>query len=581
MTCMKQSTGRLVSLATILALAVPVAGHAQSMGSESGGIGASSGGQGASDGRSGRAGTRDGRGRGSKRVDITPYIEVDQIVTAELSPGNDVLTYTQAAVGVDASISGRNNGVSASVRYQRQFGWSKNANDSDTITGLVRGYTTIVRGVTLEAGGLATQANVGNQGAALAGSGINDKYKTSIYSVYAGPSVTTRVGDLDLAANYRVGFTKVDQSDAFRDDTTGASANVFDKSISQMADVQAGFAPGTLLPVGVGAAGTFYQEDTSQLDQRARDMQARALVTVPVSRTVQVVGAIGYEDVEISSRNALRDANGLPVIGSSGRYVTDKSQPRQMAYDVSGLIWDVAVMWRPSRRTSLSAHFGRRYGSTSFGGTLAYAPNDRSQLSISVYDNIGGFGGQLNRAIDQLPDDFEVVRDPITGELRGCVASLDGGNCLSGALGSVRSAFFRARGVSASYSMKLGRLNTGVGLGYDRRNFLAGRNTILASANGVIDENYWLAAFVGGELGRDAGWSVNGYANWMSSNDPLFGDVNGYGATASYYRTFGRRLRGTLAVGIDGISSDGNAANALSIDDIWTASALAGLRYSF
>ena len=40
-------------------------------------------------------------------------------------------------------------------------------------------------------------------------------------------------------------------------------------------------------------------------------------------------------------------------------------------------------------------------------------------------------------------------------------------------------------------------LNAGVGLGYDRRNFLAARNTVLASANGVVDENYWLAAFLG------------------------------------------------------------------------------------
>jgi hypothetical protein len=573
MTCMNQSRGRLVSLATILALALPATAHAQSMGYDGGdGRGASE----PSQARPGRAGTRDGRGRGAKRVDIVPYIEIDQIVSAELSPGNDVLTYTQAAVGVDAAISGRNNGASASVRYERQFGWGKRARDGDAITGLARGYTTIVPGVTLEAGGLATQANVGNGGSALAGSGINDKYKTSIYSVYGGPSVRTRAGDLDVSASYFAGFTKIDQSDALRDDTTGASASVFDKSVSQMADVQAGFAPGTLLPVGVGAAGTFYQEDISQLDQRARDMQARGLVTVPVSRTVQVVGALGYEDVEVSSRDALRNADGVPVIGSNGRYVTDKSQPRQMAYDVSGLIWDVAVMWRPSRRTSLSAHFGRRYGSTSFGGNLAYAPNDRSQLSISVYDNIAGFGGQLNRAIDQLPDDFEVVRDPITGELRGCVASLDGGNCLSGALGSVRSSFFRARGVSASYAMRLGRLNAGVGLGYDRRNYIAPEGTVLAAADGVVDENYWLSAFVSGELGRDAGWSVNGYANWMTSNDPLFGDVNGYGASASYYRMFGRRLRGTLAVGIDGISGD-----APSIDDIWTASALAGLRYSF
>lgn len=581
MTCSKQSCLRggrpplgtgAVALAAMLVVAVPAAGHAQTGGAGENTSPASE----ASSGKTGRAGSRDGRGRGAKRIELEPYIEIDQIVAAQLSGGDDVLTYTQAAVGVDAAISGRNTGASASVRYERQFGWGKNARDGDAISGIARGYVRLIPALTLEAGALATQANVGSGGEALPGSGINDKYKTSIYSVFAGPSVKTRAGDLDVAANYRAGFTKVEQSNAFRRPGAAAAVDVFDESVSHVADVEAGFAPGTVLPLGIAAAGSLYQEDTSNLDQRARDMQARAMVTAPVSRTARIVGSIGYEDVEISSRDALRDAQGLPVVGSDGRYVTDKSRPRRMAYDVSGLLWDVAVMWRPSRRTSFSAHVGRRYGSTSFGGTLAYSPNDRSQLSVSVYDNVGGFGGQLNRAIDQLPDDFEVVRDPITGELRGCVASLDGGNCFSGSLGSVRSAFFRARGVTASYSMKIGRLDAGLGLGYDRRNFIAARDTILGSAAGVVDENYWLAAYIGGELGRDAGWSTSAYANWISSNDPLFGNVNGYGASASYYRMFGPRLRGTVAVGIDGSSSD-----RPSIDDIWTASALAGLRYSF
>lgn len=120
------------------------------------------------------------------------------------------------------------------------------------------------------------------------------------------------------------------------------------------------------------------------------------------------------------------------MIGSDGRYETDKSAPRVLAYDVNGLTWDVAVMWRPSRRTSLSAHVGRRYGATNFGGTLSYAPDDRKQLSIAVYNNIAGYGGQLNRLINELPDDFEAVRDPVTGDLTGCVDTLEGNNCLSG-----------------------------------------------------------------------------------------------------------------------------------------------------
>ncbi|WP_207094449.1 preprotein translocase subunit YajC [Novosphingobium sp. PY1] len=571
----------LATTAALVALSLPVASHAQTLGYEGAGGGGMDGGD-APEGPAsetyapGKAAKRGGKGQGGRRLVIQPYIELDQIVDAQLSPGDDVLTYTQVAVGVDASISGQRNAVSASIRYQRQIGWSDNARDGDAISGIVRGYATVAPGVTLEAGALATQVNVENGGSALASSTFGDNSSSNIYSVYAGPSVATRAGDVAINANYRAGYTKVEQPNAYVASPGSAAADVFDESVSQVADIEAGVAPYEILPVGLGVAGSFYQEDISNLDQRVRDMQARAMVTVPVSRTVQVVGAVGYEDVEVSSRDAVRDADGNPVIGRNGRYRTDKSAPREIAYDVEGLIWDVAVMWRPSRRTSLSAHVGRRYGATSFGGTLAYAPNDRSQLSVAVYDNVAGFGGQLNRFLDELPDDFEAVRDPITGQLRGCVDSLEGSNCLAGALGSVRSATFRSRGVTASYSMKLGRLNAGIGAGYDRRKFLASEGTILASANGIIDESYWLAAYLSGNLGRDAGWSTNVYANWIASSDPLVGDVTGYGATAAYYRLLTQRLRATAALGINGATRDDP-----SIDDIWTASALVGLRYAF
>lgn len=574
------TTGPALALASLagLALALPSGAAAQTIGYDQAGSSDAPGADGSAQPEPSRSSkpAGKGRGKGDRRLVVQPYIEIGQIVDAELSPGNDVLTYTQVAAGIDAGISGQRNAVSASVRYERHIGWGKKASDGDAISGVARGYATVLPGVTIEAGGLATQVNVENGGSALVGGVTEGGSTTNIYSVYAGPSVATRAGDVNINANYRAGFTKVEQPDAFVATPGGPAADIFDKSVVQVADVEAGVAPYEVLPVGLGVAGSFYQEDVSNLDQRVRDMQARAMVTVPVSRTVQAVGVIGYEKVQISSRDAVRDADGNPVVGSDGRYQTDESAPRQIAYDVDGLMWDVAVMWRPSRRTSLSAHVGRRYGSTSFGGTLAYAPNDRSQFSVAVYDNVGGFGGQLNRLIDELPDDFEAVRDPITGELRGCVSSLEGSNCLSGALGSVRSSTFRARGITASYSRKIGRMNAGIGMGYDRRKFIAAEGTILAAANGVIDENYWLAAYISGALGRDAGWSVNGYANWLASSDPLVGNVTGYGATAAYYRAITERLRATAAVGIDGTTRDDP-----SIDDIWTASALVGLRYNF
>lgn len=272
----------------------------------------------------------------------------------------------------------------------------------------------------------------------------------------------------------------------------------------------------------------------------------------------------------------MRDADGNPVIGPGGHFVTDKSEPRALAYDVDGLIWDVGVMWRPSRRTALEAHVGRRYGSTTVYGTFAYTPNSRSSFNVAVYDNVAGFGGQVNRALDDLPEEFSAVRNPLTGDFGGCVDTLEQGNCLNSVLGSVRSATFRARGVMATYALQLGRIRTGVGAGYDRRKFLAPRGTVLESARGLVDENYWLAAYLGARIDERSSITTNVYANWFntSSNAPG-GDVSALGATAAYYRSLTQNLGATAALGIDGVNRDEPFV------DTWTASALLGVRYSF
>ena len=574
-------------LAAAGACALPLAAAAQSIGYEpvsgspaSGGIG--SGDSAATDapaepaGDSRRArGSRGGRGPGNYGVKVSPYIEAAQLFSKELSPGDDALTYTALAAGVDASIQGRNNGASVSLRYEHRFGWGRRAEDSDTISGVANGYATVVPGVTLHAGALAARSRLENSGAAaLSPFDTGGDRVTQIYSVYAGPSVATHAGAVAVNADYRIGYNRVESPDAVVTGPGATPVDVFDDSVVQLASVHAGVAPGTVLPIGLGAGAKLYQEDVSNLDQRIRDFSARADVTVPLTNTLAAVGGIGYEDVEVSSRDAVRVA-GEPVIGPDGRYVTDKGSPRLLAYDVSGLIWDAGVIWRPSRRTALEAHVGRRYGSTTYYGSFAYAPNARSAFNVSVYDNVSGFGGQVSRALDALPTDFEVVRNPLSGGFNGCVSSLEGGNCLSSALGSVRSSAFRARGVMANYSVNLGRLSAGVGGGYDRRKFIGAPGTVLAGSSGVIEENWWLAGFVGQRLDEHSGIRADVRANWFQSGSSLAGDATLIGASASYYRNLTRRLSANAAIGIDGIDRDA------PLTDQWIASALLGLRYSF
>ncbi len=511
-------------------------------------------------------------------TEVTPYIEADQVLTAELEPGSDTVTYTSVAAGVDATIVGRNSAVSASVRYERHFAEGGGGSDGDTISGVARASVALVpHAVTIEAGALASRASFDGNGTAFAGGLVgHDSTSGQIYSGYVGPSVETQVGDLQVEGHYRFGYTKVEEPDAVVVGATGVvPIDLADESTTHNAQARVGFRPNTVLPVGLGVGGMWNEQNVSNLDQRVRDRNVRGDVTVPVSPTLALAGGVGYEDVEVSSRDALRDAGGNPVIGKDGRYVTDKAAPRQIAYETDGLIWDAGVMWRPSKRTSLEAFVGRRYDSTTYYGSFAYAPNARESVNVSVYDGISSFGGVVTDRLAGLPAEFTAVRNALSGDIGGCVASLKGGNCLGGALGSLESAAFRSRGVSASYAINIGRTTAGLGLGYDRRRFIAAPGTVLASADGVVDETWWGAVYVSTRLDERSSVHFNATETLFDSGfDGSGGRAIGYSASLAYYRQIIAGLAGTAAVGLDGISQQ-------TLPDIVSASALMGLRYSF
>jgi len=514
------------------------------------------------------------------RIEITPYIEAAQVLIADISsnsgPGDDVVTYTRLAAGVDATVNGRNNQAAVSLRYERRIASEDGAPDGDVYSGIARASIAIVpQNLTIEGGALAARTRVDGNGASIAGPIAGSVGESNIYSAYGGPSLQTHAGPVEIGAQYMIGYTKVEEPDALVTAPGADPVDIFDESTVQNAQVRLGTRPNTLLPVGVGVGAGYYREDISNLDQRVEDMYARADITVPVSPNVALVGGVGYEKVEISSRDVLYDEFDNPVIGVDGRFVTDPNSDRVLAYDVDGIIWDAGVIWRPSRRTSLEAHVGRRYGSISYYGSFSYQPNSRSSLNFSVYDNVGGFGGMVNRTLAELPTDFTAVRNPLTGDIGTCVASLEGGSCLGGALGAIRSSTFRSRGVMGTYAYSTGRTSFGIGAGYDRRKFIAAEGTILGSANGLTDESVWAMAYVSGRIDERSSYSANVYANWFQSGFDLAGDTTAFGASAAYHRELARRLTATAAVSVDGISREE------FLEDVWTAAALLGLRYSF
>lgn len=504
----------------------------------------------------------------AQRLDVVPYIGVDQVVMGPLKGGGDVLTYTNVNAGLTAEVHNRRVEAVVDAEYNHSFGWGNQAPDQDVLSGIASARVNVAKGLSIAAGGIATRVRTdGLSGAAT----LNDSYTSQAYAGYIGPSYTTKVGDLDVNASYRLGYARLeDDIDA---DAPGArNAGSFADSWSHLVTGSVGFGPGTVLPVGLVASGGYAREDASQLDQRFEDAWGRVDATLPVSRSVALVGGIGYEDIQISQRSPVLDAEGAPVI-RNGRYVTDKSSPRALVYEFDDIIWDAGVLWRPSRRTALEARVGERYGSMTYQGSFMWQGHD-SSFGVMVFDGIDSFGRLLTSDVAALSgSSLNIARNPFTGDITGCAFSVTGGGqCFNDALAGITDANFRYRGVAAQYSARRGPWGWGVGAGYSQRKFITPSGEAVY-IRGSRDENwYGNASLTYAFNDRDSLDTVLYFNHFDASGGRP--DVTNYGAFTSYYKGLTRRLSASASVGVDGVNAD-------DLDTIISAMGQVGLRYSF
>jgi hypothetical protein len=510
----------------------------------------------------------------ARRAEVHPYVEVAQVLATDFA-NDDVLTYTSLAAGIDAAVQSRRIEVQISYRYERRIDWDDRDVDQDVHSGLARAAVAVAPGIGIEGGALAARARTDLRGSATGVTLGNQRNVNQVYSAYAGPTVETKAGPVAVNAAYRFSYTKVEDRNSPAERGLPRQ-NTYDDSTMHMAVASAGVRAGEVLPVGLTVSGAWTREDVSQLDQRYEGSYARADAVLPVTPTVAVVGGIGYEDIEVSQRDAVVDAAGVPVLDSNGRYTTNEASPRRLAYDFDGMIWDAGVMWRPSRRTTLEVRAGRRYGTMTYIGSLSWQMSQGSGLQVGVYDSVQSFGRGLNKALGSLPTSFNTRPDPFSDQFDGCVFGTTGaaaGSCLTPVLGALTTANFRARGVDGVYVLNRGPYRFGIGGGYQNRKFLVPDAAPGLGLYDVSDELWYAQAFAGRTLDRRSSIDLNAYANWYDSGQALIGDSFGAGATGSYSYSLGR-LGATASLGI--YSVDPQAAETQT-----SAQALVGMRYSF
>ncbi|MCU0729709.1 MAG: hypothetical protein MUF41_06385 [Sphingopyxis sp.] len=529
------------------------------------------------DPRTQRGNRRGGRGRDAEqgparaRVDVSPYIEVGQVLTADFNT-DDVLTYSTVAVGVETSVSTRRAQLAADVRYERRIGWDDRILDSDVVSGIARGRYTVGQGLQLEAGALATRSSIDGRGGTadfLAGDRSNS---ANTYAIYAGPTFGRRFGDLDVGGAYRFGYSRQDVE--LQPTLIGGTRPIgsFEDSINHAAIASVGMSPGRL-PFGWRVSGGYEREEAGQLDQRYEGWHVRSDLTLPVSPTLALVGGVGYEDIEVSYRPPVVNAvTGIPTTDSNGRLIADTAQPRRIAFETDGLIWDAGVLWRPSPRVSVEGRVGRRYGDWSFTGSASWMASQDTGYQLGIYDSLGTVGRSLTAGLAALPTDLEVFRNGIDGSIGSCAFGGAGGTCLTPTLGNATGFAFRNRGAVFSVSTRSRLWTMGAAFGYDRRTYVASGLTAVPGLDGAVDETFFTYLTASRPISDRTTFGMAGYATLL---DGAFGaDALSAGASASLGHSFLPRLQGNAAVSINTIDQDGFNSRVFGAAQV-------GLRYTF
>lgn len=517
----------------------------------------------------------------SARADIAPYLEVQQVLSADIN-GGDVLTYTAAVAGINGRVSTQRLEAQISYRYERRFDWNDDLADNDVHNGVAQARLQVVPNLlSLDAGALAARSRADGRGPIFGFGSVDNSNVAEVYSAYAGPTLSTRVGDVDVGASYRLGYVHVDDhSLAGVPRPPGQPVpDRYDSSITHNASASVGMAPGRL-PFGWTIGAGYVREEVDRLDREFEGKYVRGDVVVPVSPTLALTAGVGYEDIQSTQQDILRDANGVPIISPDGELVPDPSRPRLLAYDQEGLIWDAGVIWRPSRRTELQARVGYRYGGTTVTGSFRHEINSRFGIYANVFDTVSTFGQLTINNLSGLPNDFNVNPNPLNpgvGGIGGCVFGAEPGSatCFDDAFQSIDTSDFRIRGANVGLSGERGPWSVGLGAGYSQRKYVSpGVTPEGFTLDGRRDHSFTVHGYLGRELSHTSGVNVDAYAAWFDSGVPGAENSFGAGVSGSYYRTLWfDHLQGYAAAGL--YTSDSGEF------DETVASGLIGLRYTF
>lgn len=511
------------------------------------------------------------------RPEIGAFIDTQQVAETQLhGPGEDDVTYTEVSGTLTAQIKNRRIVASGTYRLSYRMPEAGDVGKSFNQDGLMRLQANVIdEWLTMETGAIVTRSRVDATGAAPQFNFGDPKNLAQTYSAFAQPTISHRLGDLGLGLSYRYAYT---QNETTQDapTTSGPINDRFDSSKTQRVTLDLGMDPGAL-PFGWKVASEYRHENTTNLAEHFRSFNMIGEVRVPLAdKPIALVASGGYEQIRTSERSALLDpVTGLPVRGKGGRFVVDPASPRLLTYDVSGLVANAGVIWKPSRRTRMEARVGRRYGDLSVTGLVELRPNERSGLTFIVSDRVESFGQGISDGLAGTPPAIDVSQVDPASPYQQCVfgKTKGSGQCLNGALGQASASSYRERAANIIFVRSMRIWTFSGSLGYSRRDYIDNPNSPV-SLDGVVDESFFGNMTFGRPLSRTSGLSFSFSGNLFKNGQVGAADVMSGSFSTNYYQSFGRGIRMQASVAVDGSKQDGTATDV-------SGRARLGLQYRF
>ena len=503
-------------------------------------------------------------------------LDLQEVVEQQFRGVGDDVTYTEVSGDLGVQIKNRRIVASGTYRVSYRIPERGKIGKSFTQNGVMRAQATVIRDLlTMDTGVIVTRSRVDPGGAAPQTNSANAKNLTQTYSTFVQPTVSHHFGELGFNAVYRYAYTK--NSGKVGAQAVGARpVNRFDDSISHQVSTSVGMKRSEL-PFDWKASLEYARENASSLAKHTRSFNAAGEITLPVSGSLALVSSGGYERIRISERPPLLDSvTGIPVTDGKGRFIADPATPRVMTYEISGIIADAGVIWRPSSRTRLEMRAGYRYDDLTVTGLFEMKFSDRTGLTFILTDRIESFGQSVSGGLAAAPVELDLTQssDP-NSSFQNCLFGKGAGTgrCVGGALSQASASNYRERSGSLIFSHRMRRWSFSTSGGYSRRTYIDTPGTVLSLA-GVVDQNFFAELQMSGILSRQSGISFSFRGNLFKNGQAGQPNVTSGSFSSNYYRTFGQGIRLQANMTLDASKQDGMTADV-------SGRAQLGLQYQF